>query len=126
MPRSNTIKALMDFNNLPCDIKQLIFNHNRNEKVQRKYKELYSECVVDEIGMQFRERRFGPTGTTGKQDCFSVLARGRRLRKNGIVRSSFYKKYNENIKVYNTSSEKFIIARRDIYPTDSSSSDEDE
>ena len=126
IPRSNTIqKQMINFTDLPCDIKYLIFHQNRVEKVKRKYKECYDECVVDEIINQFRPRRFGPVN---KQTCFTVLERGRRLRKNGIAQASYPIKECWKLSQFNTKSKKFICYS--AYPSDSdydttSSEDED-
>tara|TARA_R100001129_G_scaffold184510_1_gene169590 strand:- start:645 stop:995 length:351 start_codon:yes stop_codon:yes gene_type:complete len=40
---------MINFNELPNDIKKLIFTQNRNTVLQKKYKEIFSDEVLDEL-----------------------------------------------------------------------------
>ena len=40
---------MINFNDLPCDIKNLIFQKNREVVLQKKYKQIFKDEVMDEL-----------------------------------------------------------------------------
>tara|TARA_R100000664_G_C2733663_1_gene123690 strand:- start:324 stop:674 length:351 start_codon:yes stop_codon:yes gene_type:complete len=88
----------MDFNNLPCDIKQLIFHQNRVDKVEKKYRNVFSNGVLSELTTMYKK----PARWVPEQDCHSVLKRLRNAKWNypNVYDGRWVRKYT-------TSSERF-------------------
>ena len=58
------INRMINFNDLPCDIKKIIFQKNRDIVLQKKYKEIFKDEVMDEL----KEVAIADSETIGKND----------------------------------------------------------